>query len=112
MLTKLFPGPRNGVNPASAKLMLEGGGSWEGKGSTNPAVPYGSESIVAAGPANGTLLGERLKSMPPAQGASSVAQSDIHPLSVSKNIPPPPRTLVLPSPKGSQAMPMRGDKFV
>src|ERR1700756_2105644 len=114
MLTKLFPEPRNGVNPASAKLMLEGGGSWEGKGSTSPAVPKGSERIAAAGSvgSGGTLVGPKLKSVPPGQGASSVDQSDIHPFSVSKKSPPPPRILVLPLPKGSQAIPMRGEKFV
>src|SRR5215467_3174393 len=114
MLTKLFPEPSNGVNPASAKLMLEGGGSWDGKGSTKPAVSYGWDRIAAVGSVAsvGTLLGRKLKSVPPAQGASSVDQSDIHPLSVSKNIPPPPRMLVFPSPKGSQATPIRGERFV
>src|SRR5579862_638020 len=103
IFTKLLPDPSKGVKPASAKLTFEGGGIWEGKGSTMPAVPYGSESIVAAESvgSTGTLLGSKLKSVPPAHGASSVDQSDIQPFRVSKNNPPPPRILVLPSPNGS-----------
>src|SRR5689334_18560388 len=114
MFTKLLPDPSNGVNPAAAKSTFEGGGIREGKGSTMPAVPYGFESTAAAGSVGriGTLLGSKLKSVPPAQGASSVDQSDIQPFSVSKNKPPPPRILVFPSPKGSHAMPMRGERFV
>src|ERR1035437_7684793 len=111
MLTKLLPDPRFGVNPAFAKLTFEGGGICEGKGSTWPAVSYGCESIGLTAFA-GTCVGSKVKSVPPAQGASSVAQSDIQPFRVSKNKPPPPRILVFPFPKGSHAIPMRGEKFV
>src|ERR1700685_420137 len=111
MFTKLLPDPKNGVNPAFVKLMFEGGGSCEGKGSTTPPVWYGFERI-GLGALVGTWFGAKPKLVPPAQGASSVAQSDIQPLSVSKNKPPPPRMLVFPLPKGPHAKPMRGEAFV
>src|ERR1039457_7715334 len=111
MLTKLLPDPRFGVNPAFAKLTFRSGGICEGKGSTWPAVSYGCEKIGSAAFA-GMSEGSKVKSVPPAQGASSVAQSDIQPLSVSKNNPPPPRILVFPSPKGSHAIPTRGERFL
>src|SRR5580693_10234619 len=111
MFTKLLPDPRSGVNPALAKLMLEGGGSCDGKGSATPPVPYGLERIASTAFV-GTWFDEKPKNVPPAQGASSVAQSDIQPFSVSKNNPPPARILVFPLPTGSQAIPMRGERFV
>src|SRR5690242_12536450 len=71
---------------------------------------------MVLGPFAGSGLVDRVGSSttaaPPAHGASSVAQSDIQPLSVSKKRPAPPRTLVFPSPKGSQAKPKRGAMFL
>src|SRR5215469_10551561 len=116
MLTKLLPDPRKGVNPASAKLISEGGGIFEGKGSAWPTETKGVDRILL-GPSAGSGLftvsvGSGVRTAPPAQGASSVAQSDIHPLRVSKKRPKPPRTLVLASPNGSQAKPIRGERLV
>src|SRR5437667_1743619 len=113
-VTKLLEGPKRGRNPAAKKSTFVGGGITEGKGLTAPPVSYGCDSMVLAGSVGsvGTMLGSKKKSAPPAKGGSSVAQSDIQPFRVSSNIPKPPRRLVFPLPKGSQAKPNRGAKFL
>jgi len=57
-------------------------------------------------------VGSCTTAAPPAHGGSSVAQSDIQPLSVSKNKPTPPRTLVLPSPKDPRQNRSVGARFL